>query len=222
VSAVWGSALFALFLWWFGTGVALLLGRAARPRALIGATLLFALAVAGELGVELAAAAAALPTAAVSPWRAAVHDLGGVIVLDDAYNASPTAVTAALETLLAIEGRGRRIAVLGRMAELGAGAAAAHHELGRRCAELGVDHLVVVGDPSDSDAEVAPLAQGARAAGVAEVIEVADATAAAGLLPELVRPGDVVLVKASRVVGLERVVTALDPAGPTPHGQEPA
>lgn len=183
---------------------------------------LFALAVAGELGVELTAAAAALSTAAVSKWRAAVLELGGVTVLDDAYNASPTAVTAALETLLAIEGPGRRIAVLGRMAELGAGAVAAHRDVGARCAALGVDHLVVVGDPTDPDAEVAPLALGARVAGVPEVTEVADAAAAASLVAGLVQPGDVVLVKASRVVGLEQVVAALAAAGNVPDRQEPA
>jgi len=176
---------------------------------------LFALAVAGELGVDLTAAAAAISTAAVSPWRAAILELGGVTVLDDAYNASPTAVTAALETLVAIEGRGRRIAVLGRMAELGPGAATAHRELGARCAGFGVDHLVVVGDRSDPDAEVAPLAVGARDAGVPEVTEVADATEAATLVTGMVRPGDVVLVKASRVVGLEGVVAALAAAGTT-------
>lgn len=177
---------------------------------------LFALAVAGELGVDLAAAAAAIATAEVSPWRAAILEHGGVTVLDDAYNASPTAVGAALETLLAIESRGRRIAVLGRMAELGAEGASAHRDLGARCAELGVDHLVVVGDRSDTDAEVGPLAVGARAAGVPVVTEVADATEAAALMTRLVRPGDVVLVKASRVVGLERVVAALASAAVDP------
>jgi UDP-N-acetylmuramoyl-tripeptide--D-alanyl-D-alanine ligase len=180
---------------------------------------LFALAVAGELGVELDAAAAAIRTAQVSPWRAAILECGGVTVLDDAYNASPTAVAAALETLLAIEGQGRRIAVLGRMAELGVEGAAAHRELGARCAELGVDHLVVVGDPSDPDAEVAPLTVGARDAGVPAVTEVADAAAAATLVARLVRPGDVVLVKASRIVGLERVAAALCAATTTPDGE---
>jgi UDP-N-acetylmuramoyl-tripeptide--D-alanyl-D-alanine ligase len=155
----------------------------------------------------------------VSPWRAAIRECGGVTVLDDAYNASPTAVAAALETLLAIEGQGRRIAVLGRMAELGPGAESAHRELGARCAALGVDHLVVVGDPSDPDVEVAALTVGAREAGVAAVTEVADASQAATLVTRLVRPGDVVLVKASRVVGLERVVAALCSAATTPDGE---
>jgi len=183
---------------------------------------LFALAVAGELGVDLDAAATALGHAEISPWRAAVVEHAGVTVLDDAYNASPTAVGAALETLLAIEGRGRRIAVLGRMAELGPRAASAHQELGARCAELGVDHLIVVGDPSDPDAEVAPLAVGARAAGVPVVTEVDDAGEATVLLARLVRPGDVVLVKGSRVVGLERVAAALTGTAADPGREGPA
>ena len=173
------------------------------------ANALFALAVAGALGVEVVAAAAALADAPVSPGRAAVTESHGVTVLDDAYNANPLAVAAALDSLVAIEGAGRRIAVLGRMAELGDDGPGAHDRVGRRCAELGVDHVVVVGDATDADDEVAPVAAGARAAGAAAVTEAADAAAAAEAVAALVRPGDVVLVKGSRVVGLERVVTAL-------------
>ncbi len=175
---------------------------------------LFALAVAGHLGVDLAAAADALSVAPVSPGRAAVVEAGGVTVLDDAYNANPLAVTAALDSLMAIEGHGRRIAVLGRMAELGDDAPAAHRQVGERCAALGVDHLVVVGDVDDRHAEVAPVAAAARAAGAAAVTEVGDADAAAAVVADLARPGDVVLVKGSRVVGLERVVAALTEQDP--------
>ncbi len=177
------------------------------------ANALFALAVAGSLGVEVAPAAAALADTRVSPGRASVLEAGGVTVLDDAYNANPPAVAAALDSLMAIEGEGRRIAVLGRMAELGSDGVLAHHRVGERCAELGVDHLVIVGDPLDADAEVAPVAAGAREAGAAVVTEVADAAVAAEVVAELVRPGDVVLVKGSRVVGLERVVAALAARG---------
>ncbi|MFU8839146.1 MAG: UDP-N-acetylmuramoyl-tripeptide--D-alanyl-D-alanine ligase [Nitriliruptoraceae bacterium] len=170
---------------------------------------LFALAVAGHLGVDLAAAAAAIGTAPVSPWRGAVVEASGVTVLDDAYNANPTAVRAALETLLAIEGAGRRIAVLGWMAELGPTAAEEHAAIGGRCAELGVDHLLVVRSRQDREGEAGHLARGARAAGLAAVTEVADAEEAGAVLAELVRPEDVVLVKASRIAGLERVTETL-------------
>ncbi|MEX2549657.1 MAG: UDP-N-acetylmuramoyl-tripeptide--D-alanyl-D-alanine ligase [Nitriliruptoraceae bacterium] len=175
---------------------------------------LFALAVAGELGIDLEAAAAAIAEARVSGSRGAVVDRGGITVLDDSYNANPTAVRAALDTLVAIAGNGSRVAVLGRMAELGASAAEAHRRIGERCAALSLDHLVVVGDPGDTDGEVSHLAQGARDAGLMAVTEVPDAAAAGALLAGLVTSGDVVLVKASRIAGLERVVAALlEPVG---------
>ena len=182
------------------------------------ANALFALAVAGAVGVEVGAAAEALATAPVSPGRGSVVQAGGITVLDDAYNANPLAVAAALDSLVAIEGTGRRVAVLGRMAELGGDAPAAHHRVGQRCAQVGVDHLVVVGDAEDTDDEVAPVAAGAREAGAEAVTEVADSAAAAELITSLVRPGDVVLVKGSRVVGLERVVAALTVAADTEVG----
>lgn len=170
---------------------------------------LFALAVAGQLGVDLDAAAGAIAHAPVSPWRGAVTEVAGVTILDDAYNANPTAVEAALDTLVAIEGDGRRLAVLGWMAELGPQAPSEHARIGARCAEQGVDHLVVVRSPEDHDGEAGHLARGARAAGLEAVTEVADAAEAGALLADLAAPGDVVLVKASRVAGLERVTAAL-------------
>jgi len=182
---------------------------------------LFALAVAGELGIDLAAAAAGIAGAQVSAARGAVVDRGGITVLDDSYNANPTAVRAALDTLVAIEGAGARIAVLGRMAELGASAPEAHQAIGARCAALSLDHLVVVGDPGGTDDEVAHLARGARDAGLHAVTELPDAVAAGAFLAGLAAPGDVVLVKASRVAGLERVVAALPEPLPEPRS-EPA
>lgn len=170
---------------------------------------LFALAVAGSLEVDVAAAAAAISDAAVSPWRSAVTEVAGVTVLDDAYNASPTAVRAALDTLQAIEGEGRRVAVLGWMAELGPTAVQEHARIGARCAELGLDHLVVVRSAEDEAGEAGHLATGARAAGLVAVTEVAGAEQAAALLADLLAPGDVVLIKASRVAGLERVLRHL-------------
>jgi UDP-N-acetylmuramoyl-tripeptide--D-alanyl-D-alanine ligase len=177
---------------------------------------LFALAVAGQLGVDLDEAAAAIAAAPVSPWRGAVVEVAGVTVLDDAYNANPTAVRAALETLLAIEGAGRRIAVLGWMAELGATAADEHAAIGARCAELGLDYLIVVRSDADHEGEAGHLVVGARATGQVAVTEVADADEAGAVLARLATPGDVVLVKASRVAGLERVTRALAAA----HGTE--
>ncbi len=164
---------------------------------------LFALTVAAHLGVPLEAAAAALAHAPISPWRGAVDEVGGVVVLDDAYNANPTAVAAALQTLVALERTGAAIAVLGEMAEIGVTAVDEHRSIGRQCAELGVDRLVVVG------AAASAVAAGAREAGMIDVVEVPDAGAAAALLRGGLVPGDAVLVKASRVAGLERVAAEL-------------
>jgi UDP-N-acetylmuramoyl-tripeptide--D-alanyl-D-alanine ligase len=164
---------------------------------------LFAVAAAGHLGVDVTAAVAALAAAPVSPWRGEVSEADGVVVINDAYNASPLAVAAALETLVAVARTGRTTAVLGEMAEIGPTAAAEHVTIGRRVAELGVDRLVVVGTAASG------YARGARDAGGPEVLEVPDAQAAVAALRPLLAAGDVVLVKASRVVGLERVATAL-------------
>jgi UDP-N-acetylmuramoyl-tripeptide--D-alanyl-D-alanine ligase len=127
---------------------------------------------------------------------------GGVLLLNDCYNANPLSMRAALEHLAERAGSRRRLAVLGGMAELGENAASYHHEIGAALAGLGVDELVAVG----------PLARG-YAAGANGVVahEVDSADEAAELLRSLLRPGDVVLVKGSRAVGLEAVAAKLTP-----------
>lgn len=164
---------------------------------------LAALAAAALVGVPPEAAGAALAAAPVSDWRGEVDEVGGVVVLNDAYNASPTSVVAALETLVAVGGDGRRWAVLGVMAEIGPEHERAHRRVGRRAAELGVDRLVVVGE------DAAAMAAGAGDAGLAEVTVVADAAAAVEQVLGGVAPGDAVLVKASRAAGLEVVAARL-------------
>jgi UDP-N-acetylmuramoyl-tripeptide--D-alanyl-D-alanine ligase len=166
---------------------------------------LLALAVAGHLGVDLAAAADALGGATISPWRGEVVRRGGLTVLNDAYNANPTSVIAALETLTTLTGDGRATAVLGEMAEIGPTAVAEHVRVGREVATRGVDRLVVVGE------RAAGFATGALEAGMdpEAVVRVADADAASRHLADVVRSGEVVLVKASRVGGLETVAEQL-------------
>jgi len=171
-----------------------------------------ALAVADACGVPLARAAQALEGAVVSRWRMELRETaGGVVVLNDAYNANPASMEAALRTLARIRVTGRRWAVLGRMAELGPGAEAAHGGIGRLAAGLGVDGLIVVTDPAYP--EVAAIRAGAIAGpggmSPATVLQVADPCEAATLLERWLRPGDAVLVKASRAAGLERVAEAL-------------
>jgi UDP-N-acetylmuramoyl-tripeptide--D-alanyl-D-alanine ligase len=123
----------------------------------------------------------------------------GVVVINDCYNANPLSMRAALDDLAMQAPQGRRIAVLGDMLELGAGEAEAHREVGAYAAASGVDVLVAVGSLS---AAMPPAFGG-------EAHVVADAGEAAALAASLVRPGDVVLVKASRGIGLEVVAEAL-------------
>jgi UDP-N-acetylmuramoyl-tripeptide--D-alanyl-D-alanine ligase len=127
---------------------------------------------------------------------------GGVTLIDDCYNANPMSMRAALDDLAATaERRGatRRVAVLGDMLELGAGERAFHVEIGEHAAAVGVDVLVTVG----------PLAAAIGEGFAGEVQSVADAAQAATVAQELLQAGDVVLVKASRGVGLELVCRAL-------------
>ena len=166
---------------------------------------LAALAAAEACGVDLTAAAAGLAGAGVSRWRMELTESpAGVTVLNDAYNANPSSMAAALRTLASMSAKGRRWAVLGTMAELGAGGPDAHREMGALCAALGIDALVVVGDTA------APIAEGATAAGFGgEVLVVDDVEAAILDVGARLEPGDLVLVKASRSVGLEQVAAAL-------------
>lgn len=164
---------------------------------------LAALAVAGRLGVDITAAAEALGQAEVSSWRGEIVEADGVIVLNDAYNANPASMRAALRALTAVEGpdSGRTWAVLGVMAELGPTSADAHRALGETVAERGIDRLVVVGG------QAAAIADGARAAGMPDdrIAQVEDADGAGDVVVADLGTGDVVLVKASRIGGLEQV-----------------
>jgi UDP-N-acetylmuramoyl-tripeptide--D-alanyl-D-alanine ligase len=148
-----------------------------------------------------------------SAWRGERIDLpGDIVVINDCYNANPMSMRAALDDL-AVSAAGRRVAVLGDMLELGADEAAFHHEAGRQAARAGVEVLVAVGGLAEAVAEgyEAGLSGGDRAPvrGRHDAHVVADAETATRLVRELVAPGDTVLVKASRGVGLERVAQSL-------------
>jgi UDP-N-acetylmuramoyl-tripeptide--D-alanyl-D-alanine ligase len=129
----------------------------------------------------------------------------GVVVIDDAYNASPDSMLAGLRALLTTKTHGRRWAVLGAMRELGAESEQAHREVGLQAAQLGVDRLVVVGP----DAEPIAAGAGASAGWSGDVATVADADAAVVLLAAELLDGDVVLVKASNSERLWRVADGL-------------
>jgi len=168
---------------------------------------LAAIAVGDDLMVPRAAALAALAALRPAKHRLEVVRARGVTVLDDAYNANPASMTEALALLGSMEARGRRRAVLGDMLELGPGSASMHEQVGR--AVPASASLYVAGTFA------ADLERGARAAGVPagqiRRFEEVDAMAAAVLAD--VKPGDLVLVKASRGMRLERVVQALAAGG---------
>jgi UDP-N-acetylmuramoyl-tripeptide--D-alanyl-D-alanine ligase len=137
--------------------------------------------------------------------RSQVETRRGVTIIVDCYNANPASMTAAIDLLSGLGAGKRTVAVLGDMLELGPAAADMHREVGRHAAKKGVSMLVACG------ALGKVIGEGARDGGLVsdQVMEAADAGAAASCVKTLVRRGDVVLVKASRGMKLERVVEAL-------------
>ncbi|WP_020660645.1 UDP-N-acetylmuramoyl-tripeptide--D-alanyl-D-alanine ligase [Amycolatopsis benzoatilytica] len=143
----------------------------------------------------------------------------GVTILNDSYNANPESVRAGLKALASMSRGGRRAwAVLGVMGELGADSVTAHDEIGRLVVRLNIEKLVVVGQ------DAAAMHQGALQEGSwgDESVLVPDVGAAVAVLHDQLRPGDVVLVKASKVAGLWRVAEALlaDPGDPPSPSSE--
>ncbi|MFC7309142.1 UDP-N-acetylmuramoyl-tripeptide--D-alanyl-D-alanine ligase [Streptomyces monticola] len=169
---------------------------------------LAAAAVAHELGMSVDEIAVGLSEAGnLSRWRMEVTERpDGVTVVNDAYNANPESMRAALRALAAM-GKGRRTwAVLGQMAELGDEALAEHDAVGRLAVRLNVSKLVAVGGREASWLQLGAYNEGSWGE---ESVHVSDTQAAVDLLRSELRPGDVVLVKASRSVGLEQVALAL-------------
>jgi len=172
---------------------------------------LAAAAIAAELGLGPAETADALAAAtARSGGRMEVRrSPAGVIVVNDAYNANPESVRAALEAV-AHMARGRRsFAVLGQMAELGDESRASHEEIGALAAGTGVTGLIVVGKEAEPILDGALARNGAGTEWRGEAISVPDGPAAVAALRGRLAGGDVVLVKASHAAGLERVAAAL-------------
>jgi UDP-N-acetylmuramoyl-tripeptide--D-alanyl-D-alanine ligase len=172
------------------------------------ANALAAAALASELGLGVAEIAGGLSAAtARSRWRMEVtRRPDGVTVVNDAYNANPEALSAALSAVAAMAGRGRAFAVLGYMTELGAEAEKLHEQAGHQAAQAGLAGLIVVGE------QAAPMLAGAKADPSwrgGELLQVPDAAAAVAAVGRLAGPGDVVLVKASRAANLQRVALAL-------------
>ena len=145
-----------------------------------------------------------LESARPAGMRGVLHRLpNGIEVLDDSYNSNPAAMERTIEALTAAKPRGRRVLVSGDMLELGVYGGRAHTRLGKLAAEAGIDLFVAVGPQS------ARAAEAARAAGAIEVRHFPDSESAAPFVVSAARPGDLILVKGSRGMKMERVVEAL-------------
>jgi len=178
---------------------------------------LAAASVAFTLGADVSDVAAGLSRAEPSShWRMEVSTTpSGITLVNDAYNANPESMAAALSALSAM-GKGRRTwAVLGEMRELGRTSGEAHERMGALAVEMGVSRLVVVGSGARG------ILDGALRAGMGleDSVYLPDVQGVSELLTSQARPGDVILVKASRAVGLERVAAHLH-SSPT-HGGSP-
>jgi UDP-N-acetylmuramoyl-tripeptide--D-alanyl-D-alanine ligase len=157
------------------------------------------------LGLPLEGAQEGARTIRLSRWRGEETELpAGGLLINDSYNANPTSLAAALEHQAQLAAGRRRVAVLGTMAELGAESERYHREIGEQASELGVAAVLAVGEGARAYLDLAD--------GVAEREWAPDAETAAELALEMVRPTDCVLVKGSRVVGLELVAKALEEA----------
>lgn len=168
---------------------------------------LVAIAVGREFGIDDETIRHALRHCSRPEMRMQVVRQNGLTILNDAYNANPSSMVAALETLAQADLPGRRIAVLGEMRELGAASSLLHHEVGEAAARSRLDLLIAVGDPAR------PLVEGAKAGGFSakSLFHVEDVAGACAMLRGLVREGDTILIKASRGVKLERLVDTLLP-----------
>ena len=164
---------------------------------------LLAVAAGRFFGLSLEECAEGLRSLRLTRGRLEQKVINGIHVLDDTYNANPDSVAAALRTLAEMPAAGRRIAVLGRMAELGTESESGHRSVGKAVAEFGIDCLLDVG------AEPAFIAEEAERAGVAEVRRIANVQDAIATLREIAKAGDVVLVKGSRSAKMERIVEGL-------------
>ena len=156
------------------------------------------------LGADLDAAVERVQRLEPGPGRGQIHHLQhSMLLVDETYNSSPSALASLLETLRLSEPPGRRVLIMGDMLELGHLELPLHREAGKRAATSGVELLIAVGPLSRNTAEVA------RRVGVPEVHHHADSSRAAGEVAEFLHAGDLIAVKGSRGMRMERVVRAL-------------
>lgn len=163
---------------------------------------LLAVAAGRAFGLSIEESAAGLATAPLAKARLQIKNIRGVQFFDDTYNANPDSMKAALRTLAELDSDGQRIAVLGEMRELGEQSERGHREVGETAAALKIDHLIAIGNVASA------IAQSAKQAGLEKSSTVASAAEAAELLTEAAVPGDLILVKGSRLARTEQVIEA--------------
>src|SRR5437868_2627622 len=169
---------------------------------------MLAVAAGRAFGVSLEDCAAGLAATPLIKARFQIREINGVQFIDDSYNANPDSMKAALRTLMELESDGKRIAVLGKMLELGAESERGHREVGETAATLGIDYLISIADDT--------IAVAAEKAGLEKSAVASSASRAAEMLSDIVSAGDLVLVKGSRSARTELVIeefAKLQPAG---------
>lgn len=165
---------------------------------------LAASAVGLEFGMSVGEVANSLRTVSAPSQRGeVVHFAGGFTVINDSYNSNPDALVSMVETLAAGAGTKRKIVVAGEMLELGPDAASIHRETGRRIASIGVDLLIGVRGFANE------IMQGATERGTGDAQFAASSDEAGDMLSEIVRAGDVILIKGSRGVRTEKILEKL-------------
>ena len=163
---------------------------------------LLAIAAGRAFGLSLEEAAAGLASAPLTKARLQIKEINGVQFLDDSYNANPDSMKAALQTLVELDSDGKRIAVLGEMRELGQETQRGHEEVGEAAAAFGIDQLIGIGEMG------ALIARAAEKAGLEKSQAVGSTSEAAELLLEIAAPGDLILIKGSRLARTEDVIEA--------------
>jgi UDP-N-acetylmuramyl pentapeptide synthase len=163
---------------------------------------LLAVAAGRVFGISLEECAAGLAAAPLAKARLQIKKIGGVEFIDDSYNANPDSMKAALRTLAELPAEGRRIAVLGEMRELGVESQRGHREVGETAATLKIDQVIAIGDLA------AEISYAAEDAGLENTAVVGSAPEAAELLRKTASPGDLVLIKGSRLARTEQVIEA--------------
>ena len=165
-----------------------------------------AVAIGLTFGLSLAECAAGLTKTALPSGRLQVKALGEISIVNDAYNANPDSMIAALRTVANLPANGRRVAALGGMGELGPESVVSHERVGKAVAEHGFDVLIAVGE------KAYPIATSASAAGLTESRTAKSNAEAADLLNTILEPGDLLLLKGSRSAAIDQIIPLLEAA----------